>query len=133
MTPETRAELLRLHAEFTAEEAAREGSALGPDDNEWHRRIEIEDEAHGRLCDQLIAHLLPLLDALAAAEAEAKRLREAVEAMLEQGDFSPPHWAGDLARAALSAPRGAAGGTWVLDVFKPLPPEEAEALSEVLP
>ena len=83
ITGETKAELRRLHAEAATATKARKESRFEPGDEEWYEVMSAEDLALGALEQAMTANLIPILNALAAAEAERDRLRGFIEAILD--------------------------------------------------
>lgn len=84
ITDETKAELRRLHAEFTRADEQLARATLNA--NERRMRQEAADEAERYLAHAWIGHGPSVLDALAAAEAERDRLRALAEQRLAHAE-----------------------------------------------
>lgn len=110
ITDETKAELRRLHAEFTRADEQLARATLNA--NERRMRQEAADEAERYLAHAWIGHGPSVLDALAAAEAERDRLmagpigkivaerRRQVEEEGWTAEHDDKHDDGEMARAA---------------------------------
>lgn len=81
VTDETKAELRRLHAEFTRADEQLARATLNA--NERRMRQEAADEAERYLAHAWIGHGPSVLDALAAAEAERDKMRAALEEIVD--------------------------------------------------
>ncbi len=85
ITPETLAELRRLHAAYlAARKAVIDSRAPGATSTGLEQKLAFA--AKMELHEATLYSLIPILDALAAAEAERDRLREQVEAMEPEWD-----------------------------------------------
>lgn len=75
ISDETKAELRRLHAEESVAGKAFNDVSDQADGAEWRSAFDRFDRAHMRLYAKMVANIIPLLEALAASEAEREGLR----------------------------------------------------------